>query len=205
MLEVVRANISTGVLCPCHHKLSSSAASWCQTVDGQLDRQTWRVSVTFIDVRTFIWTRSWPTYQYLMVHFRFSAAVVMSAVYDYEPSPQNDSMVSILKNYIRASVPGMALAKIDLIKAFPFCTCMLLIEETTLLKLYGKSTTYTRVASWVMDQKWGQWGIWVEEQDGWDTLLIRQGAHGKSCVYQRAKVDMITSWYHRNPKTTQML
>lgn len=122
-----------------------------------------------------------------MVHFRFSAAVVMSAVYDYEPSPQNDSMVSILKNYIRASVPGMALAKIFLIKAFPFCMCMLLIEETTLLKLYGK---VLHIPEWLP-------GSWIRreasEAYGWRNKMVET-------PYRYARERMVSLVFTREQK-----
>ena len=51
---------------------------------------------------------------------RFSAAVGMSAVYDYEPSPRHDPMVAIVDDLVRASTPGMIPGKILLVKLFPF-------------------------------------------------------------------------------------
>ncbi|KAF8555769.1 cytochrome P450 [Imleria badia] len=53
-------------------------------------------------------------------HFlTFSAAVAMSAVYDYEPSPRNDPMALTLDNYIRAAAAAVAPEIILLTKAFP--------------------------------------------------------------------------------------
>lgn len=56
----------------------------------------------------------------------------MSAVYDYEPSPRNDPMVSIVNNYLEAAVPGMAPGKILLLKFFPFCKSLKLNQENNL-------------------------------------------------------------------------
>ncbi|KAF9232015.1 cytochrome P450 [Melanogaster broomeanus] len=50
----------------------------------------------------------------------FSAAVAMSAVYDYEPSPQNDPMVHIVDSFLEACMPGANPVKAILIRAFPF-------------------------------------------------------------------------------------
>lgn len=52
---------------------------------------------------------------------RFSVAIALSAVYDYEPSPRDDPMITILDNYLRASLLGMAPGKILLVQIFPFC------------------------------------------------------------------------------------
>ena len=76
----------------------------------------------------------------------------MSAVYDYEPSPQNDPIVSILDNYLRASVAGMALKKIFLLKALPFCTCLWLNQYIDSTQITWKSTARTGVASRFVDQ-----------------------------------------------------
>ncbi|KAI9457408.1 cytochrome P450, partial [Boletus coccyginus] len=54
-------------------------------------------------------------------HFSmFSIAVALSAVYDYEPSPRNDPMVSIVENFLQVAVPGLSPGKLFLIKTFPF-------------------------------------------------------------------------------------
>ena len=45
----------------------------------------------------------------------------MSATYDYEPSPRNDSIVSIVDNFLRVAVPGLAPANVLLVDVFPFC------------------------------------------------------------------------------------
>ncbi|KAF9241412.1 cytochrome P450 [Melanogaster broomeanus] len=54
-------------------------------------------------------------------HFStFSAAVAMSAVYDYEPSPRNDPMIHIVDRFLQASIPAIAPEKAILLKIFPF-------------------------------------------------------------------------------------
>jgi hypothetical protein len=54
-------------------------------------------------------------------HFStFSAAVAMSAAYDYEPSPRNDPMVAIVDDFIETSLRGLAPSKMLLLKTFPF-------------------------------------------------------------------------------------
>ena len=70
--------------------------------------------------------------------YTVTAAVVMSTVYDYEPNPQNDHVVSILNNYHRASVAGIALKKILLLKALPFLYVPVVESIQTRLKLSGK-------------------------------------------------------------------
>ncbi|KAH0833379.1 cytochrome P450 [Lanmaoa asiatica] len=50
----------------------------------------------------------------------FAAAVTMCSVYDYDPSPRNDQMVSITNNFIEASVQALLPEKAVLLKTFPF-------------------------------------------------------------------------------------
>ncbi|KAG6372163.1 cytochrome P450 [Boletus reticuloceps] len=50
----------------------------------------------------------------------FAAAVTMCSIYDYDPSPRNDQMVSIINNFIEASVPALMPEKAVLLKVFPF-------------------------------------------------------------------------------------
>ena len=69
-----------------------------------------------------------------MISFRFSAAVAMSAVYDYEPSSRNDPIVSLIDNFLQASNPALTPEKAVLLKAFPFCKCLLVHLERFLLK-----------------------------------------------------------------------
>ena len=76
----------------------------------------------------------------------------MSALYDYEPSPRNDPMVSIVDNYLRASVPGVAPGRILLVKVFPFRKCRWLNEENDDIHTTWESTPFTRLASRVVDQ-----------------------------------------------------
>ena len=45
----------------------------------------------------------------------------MSAVYDYTASPQNDPMVLILNNLMRAEAISVSPNVVFLVKAFPFC------------------------------------------------------------------------------------
>ena len=49
----------------------------------------------------------------------------MCSIYDYDPSPRNDEMVSIINNYIKASFPALTPEKAILLKAFPFCEHLL--------------------------------------------------------------------------------
>ncbi|KAF8842616.1 cytochrome P450 [Paxillus ammoniavirescens] len=58
--------------------------------------------------------------QYAFHYSTFSAAVAMSAVYDYEPSPQNDPMVHIVHRFLQASMPAITVEKALLLKMFPF-------------------------------------------------------------------------------------
>ncbi|KAF8552908.1 cytochrome P450 [Imleria badia] len=54
-------------------------------------------------------------------HFStFSTAIALSAMYDYEPLPQNDPMVSIVDNFRRVAVSGLAPEKVLLTKALSF-------------------------------------------------------------------------------------
>ncbi|KAF9228926.1 cytochrome P450 [Gyrodon lividus] len=57
---------------------------------------------------------------YAFHYSTFSAAVAMSAVYDYEPSPRNDPMVHIVDGFLQASLPGMTPKKALLLKFLPF-------------------------------------------------------------------------------------
>ena len=84
--------------------------------------------------------------------YTVTAAVVMSAVYDYEPNPQNDHVVLTLDNYHRASVAGIALKKILLLKALPFLYVPV-VESIDSAQSIRKSTVHTGVASWFVDQK----------------------------------------------------
>ncbi|KIK95905.1 hypothetical protein PAXRUDRAFT_826534 [Paxillus rubicundulus Ve08.2h10] len=58
--------------------------------------------------------------QYSSHYSTFSAAVAMSAVYDYEPSPRNDPMVHIVHSFLQASIPAITPEKALLLKMFPF-------------------------------------------------------------------------------------
>ncbi|KAF9228921.1 cytochrome P450 [Gyrodon lividus] len=58
--------------------------------------------------------------EYAFHYSTFSAAVAMSAVYDYEPSPRNDPMVHIVDRFLQASLPGMTTGKAILLQIFPF-------------------------------------------------------------------------------------
>lgn len=60
---------------------------------------------------------------------RFSAAVALSAVYDYEPTTREDRMVSIVDSFLRVAVPGLSPGKVFLMMAFPFRMCVCLIHE----------------------------------------------------------------------------
>ena len=77
-----------------------------------------------------------------MISFRFSAAVAMSAVYDYEPSSRNDPIVSIINNFLQASIPALTPEKAVLLKAFPFCKCLLVHWERFLLESFQKYCIY---------------------------------------------------------------
>ena len=45
----------------------------------------------------------------------------MCSVYDYDPSPRNDRMVSIANNFLKASIPALMPERAVLLKVFPFC------------------------------------------------------------------------------------
>ena len=45
----------------------------------------------------------------------------MCSIYDYDPSPRNDEMVSIINNFIEASFSALLPEKAVLFKVFPFC------------------------------------------------------------------------------------
>ncbi|KAF8545990.1 cytochrome P450 [Imleria badia] len=54
-------------------------------------------------------------------HFAtFATAIALSAAYDYDPSPRDDPIVSIIDDYLKASLPGLAPGKMVLLKALPF-------------------------------------------------------------------------------------
>ena len=57
---------------------------------------------------------------------RFSAAVAMSAVYDYEPRIREDPLVKLVDEYCKASFPALIPEKAVLLKAFPFCWSFIL-------------------------------------------------------------------------------
>ncbi|KAF8555762.1 cytochrome P450 [Imleria badia] len=50
----------------------------------------------------------------------FSTAIALSAVYDYEPRPRNDPIVSIVDTFRQVALPGLAPEKALLTKALPF-------------------------------------------------------------------------------------
>lgn len=50
----------------------------------------------------------------------FSSSVAMSAIYDYETQPQDDPMVKLVNDFLKASVPALTPEKAVLLKAFPF-------------------------------------------------------------------------------------
>ncbi|KAF8840184.1 cytochrome P450 [Paxillus ammoniavirescens] len=58
--------------------------------------------------------------QYASHYSTFSAAVALSAVYDYEPSPRNDPIVHIIHRFLEASIPAVTPEKSLLLKVFPF-------------------------------------------------------------------------------------
>ena len=72
---------------------------------------------------------------------RFATAIALTAAYDYEPKPRDDPMVSIVDEYLKASVPGLAPSKMFLLKAFPFCKCPWLIRKAIPFRLFGKYCT----------------------------------------------------------------
>lgn len=116
----------------------------------------------------------------------------MSAVYDYEPTARNDPMVSLVDNYLQAAVPGIAPGKTVLLKALPFCKC--LVESTTHpTYIIWESVACARLASRIVDQAGGERGVCMEEQDDRDALPIRSETHGE---LRRAKRGMAVT---RNP------
>ncbi|KIK97281.1 hypothetical protein PAXRUDRAFT_239039 [Paxillus rubicundulus Ve08.2h10] len=58
--------------------------------------------------------------QYASHYSTFSAAVAMSAAYDYEPDPRNDPIVHIVDKFLQASIPAITAEKAHLLKIFPF-------------------------------------------------------------------------------------
>ncbi|KIK75255.1 hypothetical protein PAXRUDRAFT_18423 [Paxillus rubicundulus Ve08.2h10] len=58
--------------------------------------------------------------RYTSHYSTFSAAVALSAVYDYEPHPRNDPMVYILDRFLGAALPATTPEKAILFKMFPF-------------------------------------------------------------------------------------
>jgi hypothetical protein len=50
----------------------------------------------------------------------FAASVTMCSIYDYDPSPRNDQMVSGVNNFLEASMPALLPEKAVLLKVFPF-------------------------------------------------------------------------------------
>ena len=45
----------------------------------------------------------------------------MSNVYDYEPKPRNDPILSAIDSFLRVSFPALTPEKAILLNAFPFC------------------------------------------------------------------------------------
>ena len=66
----------------------------------------------------------------------------MCSVYDYDPSPRDDPMVSIINNFIEASILALMPEKAVLLKVFPFCEC-LGTREARLHLTRLESTAYT--------------------------------------------------------------
>ncbi|KIJ11836.1 hypothetical protein PAXINDRAFT_171580 [Paxillus involutus ATCC 200175] len=58
--------------------------------------------------------------RYASHYSTFSAAVALSAVYDYEPHPRNDPMVHIVDRFLQAALPATSPEKAVLLKVFPF-------------------------------------------------------------------------------------
>ena len=73
---------------------------------------------------------------------RFASAVTMCSVYDYDPKPQNDPMVSIINNFIDASASALMPEKAVLLKAFPFCECLGTCGAPLRLTSFWKCCTY---------------------------------------------------------------
>lgn len=61
------------------------------------------------------------SYCVILASSRFAAAVAMSAVYDYEPQPREDPLVTVVDDFAKASLPALTPEKAVLLKAFPFC------------------------------------------------------------------------------------
>ncbi|KIJ12560.1 hypothetical protein PAXINDRAFT_14641 [Paxillus involutus ATCC 200175] len=58
--------------------------------------------------------------QYASHYSTFAAAVVTSAIYDYEPGPRDDPIVHIIDNFLQASMPAVTPEKAIPLKIFPF-------------------------------------------------------------------------------------
>ncbi|KIK82097.1 hypothetical protein PAXRUDRAFT_728978 [Paxillus rubicundulus Ve08.2h10] len=58
--------------------------------------------------------------QYASHYSLFSTGVALSAVYDYEPNPQNDHIVHIIDSFIETTLPATTPEKAVLFKMFPF-------------------------------------------------------------------------------------
>jgi hypothetical protein len=62
----------------------------------------------------------------------------MSSVYDYEPKPRNDPIVSIIDSFLDISFPALTPEKAVLLKAFPFCKRLWTSVQNYLLKSLSK-------------------------------------------------------------------
>ncbi|KIJ08454.1 hypothetical protein PAXINDRAFT_18409 [Paxillus involutus ATCC 200175] len=58
--------------------------------------------------------------QYAIHYTTFSAAIALSAVYDYEPSPRNDPIVQTVNQFHEVCMSGTTPGKAILLKVFPF-------------------------------------------------------------------------------------
>ncbi|KIJ12558.1 hypothetical protein PAXINDRAFT_14638 [Paxillus involutus ATCC 200175] len=58
--------------------------------------------------------------QYASHYLTFSAALTLSAVYDYEISPRNDPMMHIVNGFLKASMPAATAERMVLLGIFPF-------------------------------------------------------------------------------------
>lgn len=58
----------------------------------------------------------------------------MSSVYDYEPKPRNDPIVSIIDSFLHVSFPALTPEKAVLLKVFPFCKRLWMNVQNSLLK-----------------------------------------------------------------------
>ncbi|KAF8842611.1 hypothetical protein BDN67DRAFT_341005 [Paxillus ammoniavirescens] len=111
---------------------------------------------------------------------RFCAAVVMSAVYDYEPSPRNDPMVHIVHRFLQASMLAMTAKKVFL-KMFPFCKC----SQVNAISLHSNTfeqCAHPRLASGLVDQAGSKTRSRLGYQGGRDSIPARKGADGGSFV-----------------------